>query len=149
MSIWSKIASMGIGEILEGAGEFAKDLRSALTGELTQEQRAQLQQRAQQLESQALQAKTRLTEVQAEIIKIEAQGGWLQRNWRPMLMLVVIAIIANNYVLVPYLSAIWPEYVHVLDLPSGLWALLNVGVGGYVAGRSGEKIIRDLKKGKK
>jgi hypothetical protein len=30
----------------------------------------------------------------------------------------------------------------MLELPGGLWALLNVGVGGYAVGRSAEKILK-------
>lgn len=75
------------------------------------------------------------------IIMAEAQGeSWLQRNWRPLLMLVCIAIIANNYVLYPYMRAIFGWGV-ALDLPEALWELLKIGVGGYVVGRSVEKGI--------
>ena len=75
------------------------------------------------------------------IILAEAQGeSWLQRNWRPLLMLVCIAIIANNYVLYPYMRAIFGWGV-ALDLPEALWELLKIGVGGYVVGRSVEKGI--------
>lgn len=81
-----------------------------------------------------------LVQAQASIILAEAQGdSWLQRNWRPLLMLTCILIIFNNYVMSPYLAAIFGWKV-VLELPSGLWALLNVGVGGYIAGRTVEKI---------
>ena len=81
-----------------------------------------------------------LVETQGKIVLAEAQGkSWLQRNWRPLLMLVVIVIIFNNYVLVPYL-AMWTTKIAVLELPMGLWALLTAGVSGYVVGRSGEKI---------
>jgi len=83
-------------------------------------------------------------ESQTKIILAEARGGALQRNWRPLLMLTVVFILFNNYVLAPYIAAIWPGTAVVLDLPSGLWALLNVGVGGYVVGRSAEKIIPQL-----
>jgi len=100
-----------------------------------------------QIEAQTHEADIAELKAQAGIIGKEAQGeSWLQRNWRPLLMLTVIIIIFNNYVLVPYAGAIWPDYVHVLELPSGLWALLNVGVGGYVGGRSVEKIIRERKR---
>ena len=79
------------------------------------------------------------------IVKAEAAGeSWLQRNWRPILMLTIVSIIFNNYVLAPYLS-LFTDKVAILDLPGGLWALLNVGVGGYVAGRSGEKIAKIVK----
>lgn len=80
-----------------------------------------------------------------EIILAEARGGWLQRSWRPMLMVAVMAIIVNNYILFPYLS-MWTDKVVVLELPGGLWALLTTGVGGYVVGRSGEKIAERLGK---
>lgn len=81
-----------------------------------------------------------LVNAQSKIVLAEAQGqSWLQRNWRPLLMLVVIVIIFNNYVLVPYL-AMWTTKIAVLELPTGLWALLTAGVSGYVVGRSGEKI---------
>ena len=79
-----------------------------------------------------------------EIILAEAKGNWLQRSWRPLLMLIAMTIIANNYILVPYLS-MWTDKIVVLDLPDGLWTLLVTGVGGYVVGRSGEKIAQNLK----
>jgi len=92
------------------------------------------------------QHKELLTEIesQTKIILAEAKGSWLQRNWRPLLMLTVVFILFNNYVLSPYIAAFAPGLEVMLDLPNGLWALLNVGVGGYVVGRSAEKIIPQL-----
>jgi len=84
-------------------------------------------------------------EERAKIILAEAQGeSWLQRNWRPILMLTIVAIIANNYVIVPWLS-LFTGKVAVLKLPDSFWNLLGLGVGGYIAGRSGEKIIKTWK----
>ena len=57
-------------------------------------------------------------------------------------MLVIIFIVANNYVIAPYIGLFFPEKELILELPGGLWALLNIGVGGYVAGRSAEKIFK-------
>jgi hypothetical protein len=80
-------------------------------------------------------------QAQASVILAEVKGeSWLQRNWRPLLMLVAIAIIFNNYVLAPYIGLFNAEWKLVLELPGGLWALLNLGVGGYIAGRTVEKI---------
>jgi hypothetical protein len=79
---------------------------------------------------------------QTKIILAEAKGGWLQRNWRPVLMLTAIAIIANNYIIAPYIGLFFPDKELMLELPGGLWALLNVGVGGYAVGRSAEKILK-------
>jgi CBS domain containing-hemolysin-like protein len=83
------------------------------------------------------------TELQGAIaiILAEVQGeSWLQRNWRPLLMLTCIAIIANNYVLYPYLKLFFAA-APLLELPDALWELLKIGVGGYVVGRSVEKGI--------
>lgn len=86
-------------------------------------------------------------EAQSKLILAEAQGeSWLQRNWRPILMLTIVAIVANNYLLAPYLNAlIGAGAVPVLELPERLWDLMTLGVGGYVAGRSAEKIVATWK----
>lgn len=57
-------------------------------------------------------------------------------------MLSITAIVVNNYILAPYLQAAFGWWWSVtLDLPPEMWTLLTVGVGGYVVGRSGEKIV--------
>ena len=55
-------------------------------------------------------------------------------------MLVIVAIIANNYLVVPWLS-IFTDKVVMLELPPELYTLMTVGIGGYIAGRTGEKMI--------
>lgn len=75
------------------------------------------------------------------VILAEARGdSWLQRNWRPVLMLSIVAIVVNNYLLYPYLQLFGVPTV-VLDLPPELYNLMTVGVGGYVMGRSAEKVM--------
>ena len=82
----------------------------------------------------------------AENVKAEIQGeSWLQRNWRPLLMLSIVAILVNNYLLFPYLN-LFTDKALILDLPHDLFTLLTTGVGGYVVGRSVEKGIREWKK---
>jgi hypothetical protein len=85
---------------------------------------------------------TALVDAQAKLILGEIQGGsWLQRNWRPILMIVIVAIVANNYLLFPYLS-LFTDKVVVLDLPEKLYNLMTIGVGGYIVGRSAEKGLK-------
>jgi len=43
----------------------------------------------------------KLIEENSRIIQGEAQGSRLQRSWCPRLILVIIAIVANNYLLPP------------------------------------------------
>lgn len=79
-------------------------------------------------------------EAKKEIIVAEAKGGWLKSNWRPILMLTIVAIVANNYLVYPYLS-MFTDKVVILELPDKLWNLMTLGVSGYIAGRSAEKIF--------
>lgn len=108
-------------------------------------------------EAQAAAAKIQLglVQEQSKVIIEEARGqSWLQRNWRPLLMAVFTAIIANNYVLAPYIELFVPGRSVVLELPDRLWQLLLLGVGGYIGARSlfdkgGLKDIADALKSKR
>ncbi|ACL05668.1 3TM-type holin [Desulfatibacillum aliphaticivorans] len=149
MSILSKVAGLGIGEIASGLGDLAKDIRAAVTGELSQEDKARVEQKLLDLQGIAQETGARLFEVQGDIVKAEAQGeSWLQRNWRPILMMSIVAIVVNNYLLVPYGQIFFPGSVKVLELPPALWELMKIGVGGYVVGRTGEKMIKEWKNNK-
>ena len=94
------------------------------------------------LTSKILSYQAEITKYQSEVIIAEAKGeSWLQRNWRPSLMVVFGFIIANNYVIAPYLDAMFSWEV-VLDIPVQMWDLLKLGVGGYIGGRTLEKGIK-------
>ncbi len=80
-------------------------------------------------------------ESRVKVMLAEMSGNWLQRSWRPILMLTIIAIVANNYLFYPYLTLFWTGAPH-LELPEQLWALMELGLGGYVVGRSAEKVAK-------
>lgn len=80
-------------------------------------------------------------ESRVKIMLAEMSGNWLQRSWRPILMLTIIAIVANNYLVYPYLALFWDKAPQ-LALPSQLWSLMELGLGGYVVGRSAEKVAK-------
>ncbi len=74
-------------------------------------------------------------DAQKAIIVAEATGhSWLQRNWRPITMLVFVYIIAHNYIIAPLFG------LQELAIPPDMWSLLKIGLGGYVIGRSVEKV---------
>ncbi len=100
-------------------------------------------------------------EKRAEIIVAEATGAsWLQRNWRPLLMVCFGGAIVWNYVAVDI--ATWgfmlleliirlyrPDFPQLpvpprLDIPGGFWTLVSLGVSGYVVGRTGEKVAETV-----
>lgn len=81
--------------------------------------------------------KGELTELtaRAEIIRTEAASShWLAANWRPLTMLIFTALIVARWFgwAAPALSE--AEYLK-------LWSIVEFGLGGYVVGRSAEKII--------
>lgn len=75
-------------------------------------------------------------EGQAAVIGEEARGNWLQRSWRPLVMLTfAVIILAGTFTSLPILAE-----------TSRFWDLLEIGLGGYVVGRSGEKVAGTILK---
>lgn len=71
----------------------------------------------------------------ADIVKTEAQSEhWLAACWRPILMLTFGALIVARWLgwSSPNLSE--PEVLK-------LWDIVQLGLGGYVIGRTAEKIV--------
>lgn len=71
----------------------------------------------------------------AEIVKTEAASEhWLAANWRPLLMLTFGGLIVARWFgwAAPNLSE--AEYLK-------LWSIVELGIGGYVIGRSAEKVL--------
>jgi uncharacterized membrane protein (DUF106 family) len=80
----------------------------------------------------------KLQNAQKEIIMSESTGNWLQRSWRPIVMLMFSFIVVYTYFLQP---AFFPNAIKINEiLPERFWNLLELGMGGYVIGRSAEKI---------
>lgn len=74
----------------------------------------------------------------AKIIHAEAASQhWLAANWRPLTMIVFVCLIVARWFgwAAPNLSE--AEYVK-------LWSIVEFGLGGYVVGRSVEKIAPSI-----
>lgn len=74
----------------------------------------------------------------ADIVKTEAGSShWLTATWRPILMLTFgVLVVARCFgVNNPNMSP--DEYNH-------LWTLLEIGIGGYIGGRTVEKVSETL-----
>ncbi len=74
----------------------------------------------------------------ADIIKAEAASShWLAANWRPITMLTFVGLIVARWFgyAAPELSE--AEYLK-------LWDIVELGLGGYVIGRSIEKTLPKL-----
>jgi len=76
----------------------------------------------------------------SSIILAEVQGeSWLQRNWRPVLMVWFAVLVGFHW------FGFTPDNLSA-EAIDNLFHLVQIGVGGYVVGRSGEKIVREWKK---
>ena len=89
-------------------------------------------------ERQRLQQFLAVFTAQAQIVNTEAASQhWLAANWRPLLMLTFGGLIVARWFgwAAPNLSE--SEYLK-------LWDIVELGLGGYVIGRSAEKIVPSL-----
>ncbi|MBZ5489157.1 hypothetical protein HW452_16680 [Halomonas aquamarina] len=100
-----------------------------------------------EIQTQLIDSENSALKAKMEVVLAEAAGeSWLQRNWRPILMLTIVAIVANNYLIAPYLSAMFGVGL-TLPLPDALWNLMTLGVGGYIAGQTAERGISTWQSG--
>lgn len=98
-----------------------------------------------EIEKALIASQTQLAAYQADIIKAEIGGeNWLQRNWRPVVALT--AFFSYWFVIVGYPFALAWELVPFVRFGEAglqnLFWLTTVCVGGYIGGRSLEKIMR-------
>ena len=121
----------GIGSIMTGAGSLAKDIRTAITGDISAEKKAELEAKALELESQAMLA-------QSEILKAEATSTNLFiAGARPAILWIGALVILYSYVIAPVLVTFG---VPSPDIQLGdLWPVIT-GILGLGTMRSYEKV---------
>ena len=77
----------------------------------------------------------------ASVVKAEAQGeGWLQRSWRPLVMLVFTALVVCRW-----MGWASPDLSEALELK--LLGIVQLGIGGYIASRGVEKVAANFRRG--
>lgn len=124
-------------EIMKGASDiiarFVADPNAKI--QATQEL-AKLQE---QYQEKLIDADVAWAKTQAESIEAETKSeSWMARNWRPILMLSFTYIIVHTFVFVPLFS------LKAVEIPPDMWSLLKLGMGGYIIGRSAEKLVPDV-----
>ncbi|MDO8835755.1 MAG: 3TM-type holin [Vicinamibacterales bacterium] len=125
-----------VGEILGILGKVAGSVADRIFPNPEHElKRIELQQA---LQAAVLERSSEIERAAAEVVKSEAQGqSWLQRTWRPITMLTFVALIVARWLgwSAPNLGE-----AEVLKL----WDIVEIGLGGYVIGRSAEKVLPGL-----
>lgn len=77
----------------------------------------------------------------ANIVTAEVQGeSWLQRSWRPIMMLWFGILVGMHW------FGFTPENLSESAIEN-LFRLVQIGIGGYVVGRSAEKVTKEWKRG--
>lgn len=153
MPFWEDMAKGGAEGLLKGVGTFAKDLRTAITGDepLNAEQKTRLLEQASAIEAAALNADVAQMQGQVEINKIEAQSdSFFKSGWRPGLGWVCCSAFIYDFIVRPIFPWLVDAFGYacrpmpplsmdeLLFLTSGM-----LGLGGY---RTFEK-VRSLRNG--
>ena len=87
-----------------------------------------------ELTAKVMEYEAQLLKSKTDIITAEAKGqSWIQRSWRPITMLVFLGLVVLDSL------AILPN-----RLAPEAWTLLQIGLGGYVVGRSAEKLAPQI-----
>ena len=117
--IWNLIGTIG-GKVLDIVDDVVEDKDAANNLKF-------------QIQKQLIETKSSELDAQAKIVLAEAQGSWLQRNWRPLLMVTFAGLVVAHWF--GFTAPDIPESVQ-----NSLLNIVIVGVGGYVMGRSAEKV---------
>ncbi len=133
------------GDLIKGAfdglGSFIASVRSAITGDISPEKKADLLQRA-------ADAEAALAQITSQVALAEAQSPdrWTSRA-RPMFLYVVYVFLLAAFP-IGILAAFFPENAKsisdgvkawLLAIPGDMWALFGAGYLGYGAFRSWDK----------
>lgn len=100
---------------------------------------------AAEMEQQVQAHLTHSTELGQQIVMAEVQSEhWLSRSWRPMLMLLLMGFLLLAGLVLPLADLLAGGRVAFEPrwqmLPQGFWDFLAIGMGGYIGGRSLEKV---------
>ena len=109
--IWSLIGSIG-GKILEFVDNVVEDKDEANRLKF-------------EIQRQLIENKSSELESAAKIVLAEAQGSWLQRNWRPLLMVTFAGLVVAHWF--GFTAPDIPESVQ-----NSLLNIVMIGIGGYV-----------------
>ena len=117
-----------IGQIFKPAMDMIDNVHTSTEEKL--QQKAQLLELQTTFLVQALDYEQEQLKSKTAIIMAEANSqSWLARSWRPITMLTFLfLVVADAFGALPF------------RLAGEAWTLLQIGLGGYVVGRSAEKV---------
>jgi hypothetical protein len=144
MSIWVNVVGM-VGKIFEPALKALDELITSEEEVMIQKNKlAQIKVDMQKIQNSLiekfLELESKVIEAQQAIIVAEAQGdSWMQRNWRPMLMIMFALIIVTTWLGLSSDKVNTEMQLRLIDMVQG-------GLYGYIGLRSVEKIGTTIRK---
>ena len=127
MNLFSLIA-----QIFKPAMEMIDEVHTSEDEKLTR--KAQLLELQVTFLNDALQYEVAQLKAQSSIITAEAQAdSWITRSWRPITMLTfLVLVVCDSFGWLA--SPLAPE----------AWTLLQLGIGGYIVGRSAQSVTKNI-----
>jgi hypothetical protein len=127
---------MGLKDFIGGLFEPARELVSELITDKDKanELRAKLFEIQTQAANKVIDYEQELVKAQSAVIVAEASSeGWMARNWRPITMLTFVVLIVAQW------FGLTDEHI-TNNEAMALFDIIKIALGGYVIGRSVEKI---------
>ena len=127
----------GVMDLIGGLFKPAKELISEFVEDKDKanEIRASLAIAQHSIQSEVLQLEGKIIEAQSAIVVAEAKStSWLTSNWRPLTMVTFVGLVVAKW-----LGFTAPGISPEMELE--LMSLIKIGLGGYVIGRSAEKVL--------
>ncbi len=104
-----------------------------------------------EITAKVLDARKEFESAQRDVVLAEiSQGSMMTRSWRPILMYLVMLFLLIYGLVLPVFDlftlnpVIFKPRWH--EIPDGMWNLLSIGVGGYIGGRTIEKVTSTVSK---
>ncbi len=116
-----------IGLLFKGATKIAGKVIKSETG-------------ANKLSGKLIDAQSSSQLAQLAINAADANGGWLQRNWRPLFMMQMVLIVSFNFFWLPIAIMVKTGELTQIEIPEYLWLLFASSFGVYGLGRTREKL---------
>lgn len=112
MGFFDSLAEGSVTGLLKGAGTFAKDIRTAITGKeaLSSEQQLDIVRQANALESAAANLESQAAKGQIDLNLVDAKSGsFFKSGWRPGIGWVCTSGLAYTFIIKP----IFPWFINV------------------------------------
>lgn len=143
MSIWVLITDF-VAKIFEPAVKLVDELHTSKEEELEiklklEQIKSEIEKAKIALSSKMIEYHTQLVESRSDVVIAEAKGeSWIQRTWRPILMVMFAIIIVATWL--GFSSSTVSEEMHLrlLDIVQG-------GIWGYIGARSFDKAVGGAK----